>query len=86
MFHSSSIWFLSSYSEWYIILFVCKEKQERYRPAEEEQFRVGRTERRVLFKKVTGGKKEEKREIEQSKRQESKRELLKTIVFQTLVK
>lgn len=44
-----------------------KEKQERYRPAEEVQFRAGRAERRSCSFKVTGEKKGEKREIERSR-------------------
>lgn len=43
-------------------------KTGTYRPAEEVQLRVGRAERRVVFMKVTVGKKGEKRrEIECSK-------------------
>lgn len=44
-------------------------KSGTYRPAEEVQFRVRRAERRVVFMKVTVGKKGEKRrrEIECSK-------------------
>lgn len=61
-----------------------KEELERYRPAEEVQFTVGRAERRVLFNKATGRKKGEEKQSA-AKWQESKRKQMGSIVPQILL-
>lgn len=51
-------------------LFNLQEKQDRYRPADEGQFRVGKADRRIL---VTGAKKGEKRRKEKNRAQQKAR-------------
>lgn len=54
------------------MLFNLQEKPDRYRPADEGQFRVGKADRRIL---VTGAKKGEKRRKEKNRAQQNSKKV-----------